>query len=192
MSSIFKTKESKILDDLTFFSNIAIIRSKADLSNLIKNPSSSTISTTIPLQGQSPYVLNVGIQYINKDNGWSTSANLNRIGDRVAYHGNLRDGSLSPALWEKSRTFLDMQIAKSFLKNKLEVKLNIQNVLAQDLIFYQNNDAASKSKSGFTALVNNIFTGDSQNKNGFDSKTDDLVWQTKFGRTFSFSMSYTF
>jgi len=188
LSSIFKTQESKILDDLTFFSNIAIIRSKVDISNLINTSGSATI----PLQGQSPYVLNAGIQYINKDNGWATSANLNRIGDRVAFHGNLTDGSTTPALWEKSRTFLDMQISKSFLKNKLEVKLNLQNVLAQDLIFYQNNDAPSKSKSGLTALVNNIFTGDSLNKNGFDSKTDDLVWQTKYGRTFSFSMSYNF
>lgn len=188
LSSIFKSQESKILDDLTLYTNLAVIRSKVDISNLVN----TTSSTIIPLQGQSPYVFNAGLQYINKDNGWATSINLNKIGDRVAFHGNLTDGSTSPSLWEKSRTFLDLQLSKSFLKNKLEVKLNIQNVLAQDLIFYENNNTETTNISGFKALANKIFTGDTQNKNGFDEKVDDLVWLTKYGRTFSLTMSYTF
>ncbi len=188
-SSIFGTENTKILEDLTLYSNLAIIRSKVDIGNLV----TSATLTDIPLQGQSPYVFNSGLQYLNKELGWSGSVNLNRIGDRIAIHGNQTPGGATPAYWEKGRTFLDLQLAKSFLKNKLELKLNVQNVLAQDLIFYQNNDTiAGDSVSGFNAFFNSVLTGDSQNKNGYDSNTDDLVWRTKFGSTFSLSVNYSF
>ena len=190
MSSIFGTKEIKILDDLTLFTNIAIIRSKVDISNLI----SSASLKDIPMQGQSPYVFNAGLQYMNKELGWSASTNVNRIGNRIAIHGNQTQGSETPAYWEKSRTFLDFQIAKSFLQNKLELKFNIQNVLAQDLIYYQNNDLISPTKiTGFKAVMNSIFNGDSQNTNGYNSdKSDDIIWRTKYGQTFSLSVNYNF
>ena len=185
LSSIFSSNSTTVLDDITLFSNIAIIKSSVDLSNIASaNPEKSR-----PLQGQSPYVLNAGIQYVNKDNGWALSANLNRVGNRIAYTSS----ELNPSIWEKARTFLDLQIAKNFLKNKMEIKLNIQNVLAQDLIFYQNNYIdQGNGKSSFSNLVDLIFTGNSLNENGYDSSIDDVVWRTKNGRTFSLSMTYNF
>lgn len=187
LSSIFGGKEESVLTDITLFTNVAIIRSKVDISNL-----STTNVTDIPLQGQSPYVFNAGIQYINTLSGWAASVNMNRVGNRIAIQGNQTQGAPEAALWEKSRTFLDLQIAKSFLKNKLEFKFNIQNLLAQDLIFYQNNDGESSHKSGLAAFFNNIFTGDSQNKNGYDKVIDDEVFRTKYGRTFSLTATYNF
>lgn len=187
LSSIFGGKEESILNDFTLFTNVAVIRSKVDISNL-----STTSVTDIPLQGQSPYVFNGGLQYINTANGWAASVNANRVGNRIAIQANQTQGAEVAAIWEKSRTFLDMQISKSFLKNKLEFKLNIQNLLAQDQLFYQNNDGETPHISGVTAFFNNIFTGDSQNKNGFDKETDDEVWKTKYGRTFSLTATYNF
>ena len=188
VSSIFGTKEIKILDDITFFTNIAIIRSKVDISNISNNND----QPEIPLQGQSPYVFNAGLQYLNIENGWSTALNINRIGDRIAIQANQTQGAEVPALWEKSRTFLDMQIAKSFMKNKFELKLNVQNVLAEDQIFYYKNYTTTDQKSGFDALLNNVFTGNKQNPNGYDSNKDDEIWLTKFGRVFSFTATYNF
>lgn len=189
LSTMLHSQNSKILDDLTLYTNLAIIRSKVDISNLVN----STSLVDIPMQGQSPYVFNAGLQYMNKELGWSSSLNLNRVGSRVAIHGNQTIGTATPAYWEKSRTFLDFQMGKSFLKNKLELKLNVQNILAQDLIFYQNNDLENTPKiKGFKAAMNSLFTGDSQNKNGFNSKEDDLVWSTKFGRTVSLTLNYNF
>lgn len=187
LSSVFGSKETKLLDDLTLFTNVAVIRSKADISNL------TTDAEDIPLQGQSPYVLNAGMQYMNKEYGWSSSLNLNRIGNRIAIHGNQTPSGGTPAYWEKSRTFLDFQLAKSFLKNKLEFKFNVQNILKQDLIFYQNNEKEKPTPkvTGFRSTINSIFTGDSQNKNGYASN-DDVVWRTKFGQTFSLSLNYNF
>lgn len=188
IASVFGTENYKFLNDLTIYSNLAIIRSKVDISNLVQ---SSTLED-IPLQGQSPYVFNAGLQYFDKESGWSATTNVNRIGNRIAIQGNQTSGATNPALWEKSRTFLDFQLTKSFSNNKLELKLNIQNILAQDLIFYQNNDLGKTNQTGINATINSIFTGDSQNKNSYNSQEDDVVWSTKFGRTFSFSVNYNF
>lgn len=189
VSSIFGSENSKILDDLTLFTNMAIIRSKVDISNLV----TSAKLEDIPLQGQSPYVFNAGLQYMNKELGWSFSANMNKIGNRIAIHGNQIQGDENPAFWEKSRILLDLQLAKFFLKDKLEFRFNVQNALAQDLDFYQNNDlSGTKEIKGFDAFVNRVFTGDSQNKNGYNGEEDDLVWKTKFGPTLSLGIYYNF
>jgi len=155
------------------------------------------------MQGQSPYVLNSGIQYMN-NNGLAIAANLNRVGNRIAIVGNV---ATQPTLWEKSRTFLDMQVSKSFLEKKLEIKLNIQNILGQDQIFYNNNDAipfvASKATedlspsfstffNGFSRGVENFANSLKNHNNWYNSEKDDVVWKTKYGRTFSISISYNF
>jgi len=187
LSSIIGTKENKFFDDLTIFSNLAVIRSKVDISNLIET------AVDTPLQGQSPYVFNAGLQYLNKELGWSFSANMNRVGNRITIHGNQTSDNQTPGFWEKARTLLDFQLAKSLFNNKFELKLNVQNALAQDLIFYQNNELPGTGEiKGFDAFVNKVFTGDSQNKNGYNNKEDDLIWKTNFGQSFSFTMTYNF
>ena len=189
VSSIFGTENNKIFEDLTLFTNLAIIRSKVDISNLV----SSATLRNIPMQGQSPYVFNGGFQYMNKEFGWSGTLNMNKVGDRIAIHQNQTPGGATPAFWEKGRTFLDLQIAKTLMNNKLELKFNVQNILAQDLIFYQNNELDTVDKySGMDAFFNSVFTGDPQDKNGFDASEDDMVWKTKFGPTFSLSINYNF
>jgi outer membrane receptor protein involved in Fe transport len=185
LSTIFKFERTTLFDDLTLFSNIAIIKSNADVANINNaNPEKNR-----PLQGQSPYVFNAGLQYVNKDNGWIISTNVNRVGNRIYIASN----EFNPSIWEKARTLLDFQVAKNLYKNKIELKLNVQNVLAQDLIFYQNKFTQTEYRnSGITGLVNTIFTGDINNEKGFDESVDDVVWRTKFGPTFSLSFSYNF
>ncbi len=184
LSSVIKVEGTSILDDITLFSNIAIIKSKVDISSF------NEIEKFRPMQGQSPYVFNAGLQYLNKDNGWAISANANRVGNRIAISGN----DNNPSIWEKARTFVDMQISKSFKDNKFEIKLNVQNILAQDLIFYQNNTPPKtvNSDPAIVTLSNIIFTGDGHNDNGYKAGIDDAIWITKFGRTFSLSATYNF
>lgn len=185
LSSIFKSEITTVLDNITLFSNVAVIKSKVDLSNI----NSGNTEKSRPLQGQSPYIFNAGLQYLNKENGWAFSTNINRAGNRITYSSS----EVKPAIWEKGRTFLDMQIAKSFLKNKFELKLNIQNLLAQDLIFYQNNNSSvDPNYSSLEKTANKIFTGDANYKDGFNANEDDIIWKTKFGQTFSLSVTYNF
>lgn len=185
LSSIFKNENITVFDDLTLFSNVAIIKSESDITGI---PSTDPLEPTRALQGQSPYVVNSGLQYANKENGLTISTNVNRSGSRIAYAGS----ELDPSIWEKGRTFLDMQIAKSFLKNKFEVKLNIQNIFAQDLIFYQNNYRNTAEYGTLETLANEVFTGDYHYQDGYNKADDDLVWITKFGRSFSLSATYNF
>ena len=179
LSSIFKLEGASLLDDLTLFSNIAIIKSKVNITSFNEKEKFR------PMQGQSPYVFNAGLQYLNKENGWALSTNINRVGNRIAISGN----DNNPSIWEKARTFVDMQVSKSFKGNKFEIKLNIQNLLAQDLIFYQNNTPPQKVNYN---PANIIFTGDDHNDNGYNSNVDDAIWTTKFGRTISLAFSYNF
>ena len=183
LSSIFGAKY-QVLDDITLYSNVAIIKSEVDITNL----NAANIDQNRPLQGQSPYVFNGGIQYGSETNGWSVSANINRAGNRIFY----TESENKDAVWEKGRTFIDMQISKSFLKKKLELKLNIQNILAQDLIFYQNNYKNTVSYGTIETLANQIFTGDFHYEDGFNDQDDDVLWRTKFGRSFSLTLTYNF
>jgi len=184
LSSIFKSENTSVLDDLTLFSNVSIIKSAVDVSNLKSgNPEKSR-----PLQGQSPYIFNAGLQYMNTEKGWALSANINKAGNRIAYSSS----EIKPAIWEKGRTFLDMQIAKSFYKNKLELKFNIQNVLAQDLTFYQNNYRNTVEYGSLETLANHVFTGDYHYEDGYNAADDDVIWNTKFGRSFSLSATFNF
>jgi TonB-dependent receptor len=190
LSSIFTSDKTTIFDDITLFSNLAIIKSVADVSNF--EATANTQKERI-LQGQSPYIINAGLQYQNSDNGWVFSANLNRAGDRL-FIGQGAQLNADPELWEKARTFIDMQLAKTFLNKKFEFKLNIQNVLAQDLIFYENrNDIPYDYRLGvFESFANMVFTGSSENKKSYNPDVDDARWITKFGRSFSFTLSYNF
>jgi outer membrane receptor protein involved in Fe transport len=186
LSSLFNYEKSYLLNNLTVFSNLSIINSKVDVSNLA---AVSDSRKSRQMQGQSPYVFNAGLQFADAELGWSFAMNANRVGNRIAVVGNTE---VKPDLWEKSRTFLDCQLAKSFLKKKMELKLNVQNILGQDLIFYENRDLGKTNVSGFNGIVNTLFTGDSQNKNGYNSDEDDLIRLTKYGRTFSLILTYNF
>lgn len=190
LSSLVGTKENKLLDNITLYTNVSVIRSKADVSNFLTNTKNSI---EIPLQGQSPYVFNAGLQYIDTDLGWASSINLNRIGNRIAVHANNTPGLEVGALWEKSRTFLDFQLAKTLFKSKFEIKVNVQNLLAQDQVFYYKNYTdTDESVSGFEGLVNNIFAGDKNNRNAYNEKTDDIDSIRNFGRTYSLTLTYNF
>ncbi len=183
LGALFKKDSSKFWNNLTVFSNLAIIRSKVNVENIIGSESDSR-----PLQGQSPYVFNAGIQYIDLILGMSFSASFNRVGPRIAIVGNVNE----PSIWENSRSFLDFQVTKSFFKNRLEIKLNAQNVLAQNQTFYQNRDLNTSKANGVEAFFNELFLGDAQNKNGLNKNEDDIIWNTKFGTTFSASLLFKF
>lgn len=180
--SIFKCDSSSFLNNTTLFTNIGFIQSKVDVSQNIGTP-----YNTRPLQGQSPYIFNLGLNY-QTESLWSISANVNTVGSRIYILGSV----LQPDIWEKSRTFLDFQIAKSFLEKKLEIKLNCQNILAQNLIFYQNNYAELRADKGVTRAINYLFYGNTQGDNRYEANKDDVVWNTKFGRTFSIVATYKF
>jgi outer membrane receptor protein involved in Fe transport len=184
LSSLFGLSESSVLEKFTLFSNAAIINSAVDVSNV----NEGNKEKERPLQGQSPYIFNAGLQFSDKDSGLIFSTNVNRVGNRIA----IGSSQVEPAIWEKSRTFLDFQIAKAFYNNKIELKLNVQNILAQDLIFYQNNYQENANQQSSSNGIEISSVGGSSSQDFYDSKVDDALWTTKFGRNFSFSFTFNF
>ncbi len=90
-----------------------------------------------PLQGQSPYILNTSLQYFNPKNNLSVALFVNRVGRRIAF---VREkNGLVPDLWENPRTVVDFSISKRVMKS-FDVKFTIGDILAQDLVFYQDNN----------------------------------------------------
>lgn len=183
ISTIFGLDTSSFLDDFTVYSNLSVIRSQVDVSGV-----AGSVADSRPLQGQSPYVFNAGIRYDNARKQWGVSLNVNRVGQRIYIVGNVNE----PDLWEQARTFLDLQITKTFMQGRAQFKLNIQNILAQDQIFYQNSSTVRSEANGANGFFNTVFVGDKNNQNGFDKNSDQQVWKTNFGRTFSASLSFRF
>lgn len=161
----------RIFNNLSVFSNLALIRSQVDATKPPLNPqlSNSTATYDRPMQGQSPYVFNGGISYVDTENNYSANIVFNRVGPRIYIVGN----NIYQEIWEYSRTVIDLQLTKSFFKNKLDIRFNVRDLLAnsQPLQFYQNFDNKPFKKN---------------------SGNNTLMWNTKLGTTFSAAISYKF
>ncbi len=134
-----KLPENHLLNKLTVFSNISFIKSTVTA----KKANDTSIINDRPLQGQSPYVFNAGVTYQDNDKGWSSTIVANRVGQRIFIVGNLKEADV----WENGRTVIDFQVSKIFFKN-FEAKLNIRDLLAQKLIFFEDTNNDKKYKSG--------------------------------------------
>lgn len=183
LSSLFKNDSSHILNNITAFSNLAIIRSVVNVEGITGTPSKTRL-----LQGQSPYVLNAGLQYVDNEMGMSFFASFNKVGPRIYIVGNINE----PDIWENGRSFFDLQITKSFWKKRIELKINAQNLMAQNQIFYQNRDLGETESNGAKKVLNSVLAGDSNNKSSYSYGEDDLIWLTKFGKVYSASLTFKF
>lgn len=150
---------SKKLKNLSVYSNASLISSKVNLDHFIGSGGDR------PLQGQSPYIVNFGMFYQNVKKDFNINLSYNLIGSRIYIVGNVQE----PSVWEKGRNVLDLQFAKTFKDDKIEVKLNIKDILAQDLVYFQDLNSDRK----------------------FD-KTDNNWQQINFGQTVSLSFKYNF
>ena len=160
LSSIFGNDSSAFLSATTLYTNFSYIKSKVDVSKI-----NGATSEERPLQGQSPVIVNAGIQYVHPNNGWSLSASYNLVGKRIYIVGSISE----PDYWEKPRNVVDLQVVKR-IKERLEIKLNIRDVLAQNLIFYQDINKDGK----------------------FDEAVDNTMIDTSFGQVISLGVNYKF
>jgi TonB-dependent receptor len=140
VGAILKADSSRFLNNLSLFSNLSYFKSEVTLFK----PGSTTEKYTRYLQGQSPYIINSGILYNDPKLGFSIGFMLNRIGPRIYNVGTKND----PDRWENGRTVLDFQASKQLLNNRLELRLNIKDILHQNEVIYQNSDSKVKYSSG--------------------------------------------
>ncbi|POY38448.1 TonB-dependent receptor [Solitalea longa] len=165
--------EAEVRKDLTFiskadwarnlivFANAALINSKVD----VLDATGKAIGDR-PLQGQSPYLVNAGLQFSALESSLNMSLMYNRIGRRineVGVPGEYED------VYENSRDVIDFQVSKKLFKNNAELKLTASDLLNQKTTLYQD---INKNKS-------------------FDN-SDNVIGSSVFGRSFSLAFAYTF
>lgn len=151
----------KKLDMVSSLKNFTV---QGNISYIYNRVSGIGLNESRAMQGQSPYLLNMGIQYDLEKYGINTTLLFNQIGRRIAFVG----GSDEPPIWENPRPLLDFQIAKKVLKNKGEVKMNISDIINKEAVFYTDLNTNKK----------------------YDANTDAFAIKRKFGTNFSFSFSY--
>jgi hypothetical protein len=111
-------------------------------------------------------VVNSGFSYSNKENGWDFSLSANKTGRRIAFVGAPKLAKYGLDIYENPRTIIDFQIAKQF--KKIDLKLTLGDLLAQNLIFYQDLD----------------------NNKLFNDKNDNTIFNYRMGRSISISFNY--
>ena len=67
---------------------------------------------TRPLQGQSPYVINAGVNFNDPERQISGGLSFNQVGKRIVFVGT----DVFPDLYEKARSVIDMQITSRMAK----------------------------------------------------------------------------
>ena len=124
----------KVFEDLTIYSNLSLIKSTVHMDEVIGSGGNR------PLQGQSPYIINSGIFYSTDKLNVTLSYNV--IGLRIYIVGNTQE----PSVWEQGRNLIDFQLSKTI--KDFEIKLNIKDVLAQRLLYFQDLDGDQKYSEG--------------------------------------------
>ncbi len=129
------SKESSVWNRLTLSANAAYTKSSVKLGSFgFFDP--KLLVTNRALQGQSPYLINASLGYNDDKLGLSSTLSVNRVGDRIFIAGTVYDADI----YERARTVVDLQVAKFFLKERLELKLNARDLLAQPVRFYFDFD----------------------------------------------------
>lgn len=140
---------SRFLRNTSVNLNAAYIQSNVDIGTVATNQTQNR-----PLQGQSPYIINLGLYYNDAESGFSVNTAYNVFGPRIFSVGD----TLFPSWWEMPRQSLDFQIAKIWNK-RFETKLNIQNLLNAATRLYQDNNSDNAIKVDQEAIIQRYQVG---------------------------------
>ncbi len=115
-----------VLKNFTVTGNFSYIHSRVK----------DTVALDRPLQGQSPYIVNLGLQYDEEKSGLTANLLFNQIGRRILFVGN----EAIPNIWENPRPLVDFQLAKKVMNKKGEMKISITDLLNKTAYFYHDLD----------------------------------------------------
>lgn len=157
------------LPDFSVSLNASLIKSKVRF-----DAGSNNIDR--PMQGQSPYLINMGLFYSPQKSPWSAALLYNRIGKRIIgvgnRYGNAADGSSRniPDSYEMPRDAIDLTLSRRF--GQWELKASARDILAQDYLFKQFEEVTQSD--------------------GKTRKIEQVNRRYKPGRTFQLALSYRF
>lgn len=153
-----------LMKKFTVFANGTYIFNEVNFD--IKDLNGNIVKADRPMQGQSPYVVNGGLQFDNDKSGTAVTALFNVIGRRIFLVGN----DVNPNIWEAPRPLLDFQFAQKILNKRAEVKLNVSDILNKTANYYQDRNGNGK----------------------YDTAADFLRISRRTGTNMSVSFAYNF
>ena len=109
--------------------NYTRVFSQVQVDQVEGNSSGTTVSKAVrPMQGQSPYVVNVSLLFVEPT--WGTSVNIlfNRFGKRLDAVGFLAED-----IFEQPRSVVDLALAQPLMAG-YEIKLTVRNLTNQDRV----------------------------------------------------------
>jgi TonB-dependent receptor len=134
----------ELVEELRFFqvsANLSLVHSSVDIpANELATIQrfDPNAETTRPLFGQSPYIVNFEVSYVNPEMGTTAGVYVNTFGDRLS---EVTLGA-NPDVYERSRTTVDV-VASQKIWRGLSMKVAAKNLLDSDLrksIEYKGQD----------------------------------------------------
>ncbi|MEN0004782.1 MAG: TonB-dependent receptor [Bacteroidota bacterium] len=129
---------TEALENLRFITNLSFIVSEVDIPGDPEdiNTEQGNIAAfnpdkgfTRPFEGQSPFLVNAALNYLNPDIGLDAIISLNVFGERLT----LNNQGADPDFFQQPMPDLDLSIRKTFGKDaRYGVKLTMQNLLNTD------------------------------------------------------------
>jgi hypothetical protein len=135
---------NRFLERLSFNANATYIYSVVDLG-----AQASAQTRVRPLQGQSPFIVNMIMAYSNEKRSEIISVAYNIFGERLFAIGDVN----FPDIWELPRHSIDLTVSKTF--NRIQLKFGIQDLLNYNYRFFQDTD---RNGSPYDPLDRNIFS----------------------------------
>jgi TonB-dependent receptor len=110
-----------------------------------------------PLQGQSPYIINAGLNYNDTQKGLQINVNYNVIGKRIFAVGN-NFGAPYPDWYEIPRNVIDFNFSKQLTKAVM-IKGGISDILNQGNIILQDGNADKVFDRSSDQIIQNYAPG---------------------------------
>jgi len=117
------------LSNLTFVANASLIKSEITVDTLTQR------SGKRELQGQSPYIINLGAYYQDTKSKFMASVMYNKVGQRISFVGD----KYTPHVYEMPFNSLDVTLEKGITK-WASIKFGIKNLLDNDVVFQQTDE----------------------------------------------------
>ena len=176
LSNIYITANATIMDgDVTYNADQLLfqagITSDDEVSDTLVDEYRSRT-----LQGLSPFVMNLGINYTGKHFGGNIS--YNRSGNILMIGGI----NVEADEYERGRDVIDLQLSYKLLQGKMKLKVNVSDLLAQPYIRFRNNNP------------DNVLASYKEDPEGLNYNPDwDWILKKSWkGTGYSVSLSYKF
>ena len=157
--SLYGITGSSFLDKTSLLFNSALIHSRVQLGGSL----AAGQSDNRPLQGQSPYIVNIGLNYNDTKKDFQLNVLYNVIGKRIFAVGF--EGY--PDIWEMPRNVLDVSFSKG-LNSRWTLKGGVSDIINQSNLLLQDGNLDGR----------------------FDRKGDQIIQSFRPGATLQLGLSY--